>query len=690
MPPNSEIEKLERRWKENPKGTVFAPYAEVLRKHGDYPLAKEILRSGLELHPDHIPGNIVLGRCCLDLGEEGPAEAAFVHVLDLDSENVIALKALADITERQGRLMEAASWLGRLITVDPSNDEAREQLTRVAAARESASAALVDPRVAAPVVEPQRAETTEVLPVVQPPARKPLETPGAATAPVEIRGEAGLSIDADAAVEAALGPFAEPTTPAPPPMPEPSDLEVTERVAVRPRPEPGTAPADLGVIPGGLDLASSRDIETQPLADLTLDEQFSPPAEAVPRQPLADPLSLDLEPSAIDLHSSGRGEFQSPDDSALLDLSLAPSSEFQQQDASQELRFSSGAGSEYQTASGAEELLKAVETGALLTPEGNLIEPPPSEPPPTSGFAAISLMDTEELPTEPERVEESAAPPIEEVEAAGAVTVVEMLAAAGASPVAGPPLEPPPEPRFAGTATGAGEVTEMVASASSQDLHLIFPDEAAEPEPPKVRRIAEEIGRAPEPETVEPPTGEPALVVTETMAELYARQGHFAEALNVYRGLASRTPNDGRLAQRIRELEAAQAAGRRRMSYVAVDTGGESVESFFRSLTDARPASGPGAAPAANQGGPSPGGAAPTRPASGPLSLSSIFGEDSAATPSSGAGQGPPSPSSLDSFSFDQFFGGGGASPAGGEPRAAAPSDEDLDQFQNWLKSLKR
>ena len=91
-------------------------------------LARDVLRQGLELHPDHIPGNIVLGRCCLDLREDGPAEAAFTHVLDLDPENVIALKALAEITERQGRLMEARGWLSRLIAVDPSNDEARDQL----------------------------------------------------------------------------------------------------------------------------------------------------------------------------------------------------------------------------------------------------------------------------------------------------------------------------------------------------------------------------------------------------------------------------------------------------------------------------------------------------------------------------------------------------------------------------------
>jgi cytochrome c-type biogenesis protein CcmH/NrfG len=141
MPPNSEIEKLERRWKDNPMGTGFAPYAEALRKQGEVDLAREVLRQGLENHPDHIPGNIVLGRCCLDLVEDGPAETAFRHVLDLDVENVIALKALAEITERQGRLGEAVDWLTRLVASDPNNDEAVAHLARVEASRAAAAAA---------------------------------------------------------------------------------------------------------------------------------------------------------------------------------------------------------------------------------------------------------------------------------------------------------------------------------------------------------------------------------------------------------------------------------------------------------------------------------------------------------------------------------------------------------------------
>jgi tetratricopeptide (TPR) repeat protein len=137
----SEIEKLERRYTENPQGLTFAPLAEVHRKNGDVARALELLRSGLTLHPDYIPASIVLGRCHLDLGDLPSAETAFTHVLSLDGENVIALKALADIAERQYRFDESERWLHTLLAVDRSNDEAREQLSRVEASRRQAQVA---------------------------------------------------------------------------------------------------------------------------------------------------------------------------------------------------------------------------------------------------------------------------------------------------------------------------------------------------------------------------------------------------------------------------------------------------------------------------------------------------------------------------------------------------------------------
>jgi tetratricopeptide (TPR) repeat protein len=137
----SEIEKLERRYAENPQGLTFAPLAEVHRKNGDTARALELLRPGLTLHPDYIPASIVLGRCHLDLGDLPAAEAAFTHVLALDGENVIALKSLADITERLFRFDEAERWLRTLLAIDRSNDDARDQLGRVEAAHRQAEAA---------------------------------------------------------------------------------------------------------------------------------------------------------------------------------------------------------------------------------------------------------------------------------------------------------------------------------------------------------------------------------------------------------------------------------------------------------------------------------------------------------------------------------------------------------------------
>src|SRR4030095_13285005 len=91
--------------------------------------------AGLELHPNYIPASIVLGRCHQDLNDLPSAAAAFAHGLRLDDENVIALKSLADISERLERYTEAENWLRRLVAVDRSNDDAKEQLLRVQAAK---------------------------------------------------------------------------------------------------------------------------------------------------------------------------------------------------------------------------------------------------------------------------------------------------------------------------------------------------------------------------------------------------------------------------------------------------------------------------------------------------------------------------------------------------------------------------
>lgn len=810
MPPNSEIEKLERRWRENPKGTVFAPYAEVLRKNGDHELAKDILRQGLELHPNHIPGNIVLGRCSLDLGEDGPAEQAFAHVQSLDPENVIALQALSDITERQGRLAEAREWLGKLLSVDPSNDEARDQLARVEAAQLAASTAMT----AAPPAEPEVAETTAEVPPAPLPSTvktreievfaRPKEGPLAEPNRAETSG--GEISEAEPAPKY---PVYESTRVMPafdpvdavfdaqvpePPIGHVLDQSTAKTVELTPLMPQEPAPiSDLE--PVELDIASAaKSLEAAPLAGLEQDTEFVPPPPSAPielsstgghefQAPDASNELLDISPAGrsefqapdasnelLDISPAERSEFQAPDASnELLDitpaersefqapdashelLDLAPSghSEFQEPDASQELMALSGtASSEYQTPSGTEALLSAPREAEPEPVEEKPAEPESQpEPEPVAAteasaddqdgpslladLAALSVAPTEEIATtmlpaitepaasateapeavdltEPAASVESVAPPAAPewlFEDAPAEEAAAEASAPAAEPTADEPaaeepvhlpgdleddlspavaeadaeLEPELEPE--------AQPAEAVAEAPSNDLKLIFPDDAAKPEPHQVRRITQEVELPAMAGDLD--AHEPEPVLTETMAELYARQGHTAEALKVYRALAEKSPNDPRLRERMAQLELRVPAPPRRMTYVALETGGESVESFFRALAESRP--GGATVHATGQIPDDDGSGAPTRPARDPLSLSAIFGEDPGnQSRQASAPVAPTAGPAPDAFSFDQFFGGSGNGGTQGTPRQESPAGEDLDQFQHWLKSLKK
>jgi hypothetical protein len=172
-------------------------------------------------------------------------------------------------------------------------------------------------------------------------------------------------------------------------------------------------------------------------------------------------------------------------------------------------------------------------------------------------------------------------------------------------------------------------------------------------------------------------------VVTETMAEVLLQQGHAAEALGVYRELASRS-GDARLQQRVADLESAQAAPPV-TKYSARDTGGRSVGDSLREILAARlPAQ--AAAPPVRQASPAGSEGAPTRPAADSLSLSSVFGEETPAGPPAV----PSGPAERERVSFDDFYGTSSPAQAPRGPRAAEPKSDDLDEFHTWLQNLKR
>ena len=175
----SEIEKLEKRWAENPKGRNFAPLADAYRKAGELDRALELCKAGLDLHPDYVSAHIVYARCLIDQKNDAGASEVFRKVLALDPENVLALKILAEIAERGGRFDEAVEWLSRLLNADPMNGDAAEALARAKAKAAQSAAKTVTPAPAVtapgPVVRlvPEAVSTSPPPPPPPPPLAQP-------------------------------------------------------------------------------------------------------------------------------------------------------------------------------------------------------------------------------------------------------------------------------------------------------------------------------------------------------------------------------------------------------------------------------------------------------------------------------------------------------------------------------------
>ena len=158
----SEIEKLEARFNDNPKGRNFAPLADAYRKAGLIDNAIVLCQNGLQLHPDYVSAHIVYARCLVDKKDDAAALGVFKKVLELDGENIIALRALAELAERNGKYAEEVEWLARLLNADPMNGDAAEALARAkgkastaASAPEAATTPMTKPDFAVEHEEPQ-------------------------------------------------------------------------------------------------------------------------------------------------------------------------------------------------------------------------------------------------------------------------------------------------------------------------------------------------------------------------------------------------------------------------------------------------------------------------------------------------------------------------------------------------------
>lgn len=131
MAESGRLDEFKRKFDENPR-RYFAPLANEYRKAGDVERAIELCRTYLPQQPSHMSGYIVYGQALFDAGRTDEAAAVFKQALTLDPENIIALRYLGDIARSEGDNAGAMRWYGKVLDLDPRNEEIAGYITALA------------------------------------------------------------------------------------------------------------------------------------------------------------------------------------------------------------------------------------------------------------------------------------------------------------------------------------------------------------------------------------------------------------------------------------------------------------------------------------------------------------------------------------------------------------------------------
>ena len=151
----AQLRKLKDEYARNPGSRVFVHLAEAHRKAGELRQAQQVLAEGLRRHVDYPSAMVVLAKVLADQGDDERAAAVWRDVVRLDPDNVVALRALADIAEAAGRRDEAMELYRQLVRLEngaPDDDD-----TQFAPPSFGDDDADPVPVASAPAQEPERA-----------------------------------------------------------------------------------------------------------------------------------------------------------------------------------------------------------------------------------------------------------------------------------------------------------------------------------------------------------------------------------------------------------------------------------------------------------------------------------------------------------------------------------------------------
>jgi tetratricopeptide (TPR) repeat protein len=560
----SEIDKLEQRYEENPK-QWFAALADAYRKEGHIDLALDYVRGGLEMRPNYASGYIVLGRCLVEKSEHTEAAQAFEHVLEIDAENIIALKSLSEIAELRGDISGAKRWIEQLLEVDPMNDEARETQERLSQVPEeppvqAEAEAVAEPGAAwaAEAMGQPPDEPSPVAEMVDEPAPLRLEPTSVEPEPLRVEQQEEPDRDSLQVVKDE----------------EPFGVDQTGARAAFQMP---TAAEELGLESlavdgehGAAGLAATSDEE---------DEQETGTERTIPLEPVETE-----EPPVVAFGDVAEPERDAAEDTPKEEGAIGHLDVSSFDD---ELAWDTGDRMSHELS--AEDIIEAEKHHEDIAPAVEFLEGMPrDEDAGDVESEAVGDAGPPEEEAERETVEEAAdfgalqaVPVLSEEALAQEASVAEQEAPAEAA--AAEQVEQPEEP-VEDTADEAP--VESVAEPEAEPV----PVAAAEPDATEDTGLPLIMPEDVEPERAEeeaPGATEPEPVVTETMAEVYAQQGLLGQARQTYEKLLVERPDDPALKSRLAELTERSRHARRQTPasrYSAAETGGPAAVAYLKQV----------------------------------------------------------------------------------------------------------
>lgn len=133
MPDHPRIEELRRRVQKDPASIAFAQLGEEYRRAGSYEEAIATCRAGLAIHPGYLSARVTLGRALLEVNELDAAQAELECVLKSASENLAAIRGIAEIHHRRGQLPEALRFYKSALALarhDPDLEQTVDEISR--------------------------------------------------------------------------------------------------------------------------------------------------------------------------------------------------------------------------------------------------------------------------------------------------------------------------------------------------------------------------------------------------------------------------------------------------------------------------------------------------------------------------------------------------------------------------------